>query len=165
MKPAWDALSTEYADHARVVVADVDCTVHQDLCGEHGVQGYPTIKYYLGGNAEDYEGGRDADSLKKFVEETLMSSACDSNNKESCDPADLVELENAMALSADERAKIIADGKEAMADAQKAHEKLVEGLQAQFEKSQKDSEAVTAETKKALKWVKAVKEPKTKDEL
>ena len=31
----------------QVLIADVDCTVHQVLCGQHGVQGYPTIKYYL----------------------------------------------------------------------------------------------------------------------
>ena len=71
MKPAWDQLGGEYKDSSSVVVADVDCTVESELCQEHGVQGYPTIKYWLDGEVKDYQGGRDFASLKKFVEDTL----------------------------------------------------------------------------------------------
>ena len=46
MKPAWDQLSDEFKSSKTVVVADVDCTVHKDLCGKYGVRGYPTIKYF-----------------------------------------------------------------------------------------------------------------------
>ena len=48
MKPAWDQLSDKYTDHKSIVVADVDCTIHKDLCSKYGVKGYPTIKYFTG---------------------------------------------------------------------------------------------------------------------
>ena len=53
------------------MVGDVDCTVHQALCGDNGVRGYPTIKYWKAGAESAYQGGRDFDALKKFVESTL----------------------------------------------------------------------------------------------
>ena len=33
MKPDWDRLGDDFAGSKTVVIADVDCTVHQDLCG------------------------------------------------------------------------------------------------------------------------------------
>mmetsp|Transcript_32323 Transcript_32323/g.84763 ORF Transcript_32323/g.84763 Transcript_32323/m.84763 type:complete len:143 (-) Transcript_32323:1563-1991(-) len=75
MKPAWDQLGAEYASSSSVVVADVDCTVEQDLCSDYDVKGYPTIKYWKSGESpekgSDYNGGRDFDGLKKFVEDEL----------------------------------------------------------------------------------------------
>ena len=47
MKPAWDQLMEEFKDSKTAVVADVDCTVEEELCSTHGVQGYPTIKYFM----------------------------------------------------------------------------------------------------------------------
>jgi len=84
MKPAWDQLGAEYAASSSVVVADVDCTVEDELCQQQGVQGYPTIKYWDGsGDAKDYNGGRDFDSLKSFVGDNLEVK-CDVNDQEKC---------------------------------------------------------------------------------
>lgn len=52
-KPAWDSLGKEYADHANILIGDVDCTVSKELCGEMGVSGYPTIKYWVDGGGKD----------------------------------------------------------------------------------------------------------------
>merc|ERR1712118_286986 len=74
MKPAWDQLGDEYAASSSVVVADVDCTVEQDLCQKYDVKGYPTIKYFPSespATGSDYQGGRDFDGLKKFVSDEL----------------------------------------------------------------------------------------------
>jgi len=74
MKPAWDQLGSEYASSSSVVIADVDCTVESDLCGDYDVKGYPTIKYFTSESPEkgsDYSGGRSFDDLKSFVSETL----------------------------------------------------------------------------------------------
>ena len=74
MKPAWDQLGDEYASSSSVVIADVDCTVEQDLCSKYDVKGYPTIKYFTADVDEkgaDYSGGRDFDGLKKFVADNL----------------------------------------------------------------------------------------------
>jgi len=74
MKPAYDQLGDEYASSSSVLIADVDCTVEQDLCGEYDVKGYPTIKYFTSETSEkgdDYQGGRDFDGLKSWVSENL----------------------------------------------------------------------------------------------
>ena len=71
MKPAFDQLAAEYESSSSVAIVDVDCTVHQDVCSKHGVQGYPTIKYWLDGEVKDFNQGRTYDDMKKFVSETL----------------------------------------------------------------------------------------------
>ena len=86
MKPAWDQLGDEYAASSSVVVADVDCTVEQDLCSEYDVRGYPTIKYFTAetdAKGDDYSGGRDFDALKDFVAENLEVK-CLLDNTEGC---------------------------------------------------------------------------------
>ena len=95
MKPAWDQLGDEYASSSSVVIADVDCTVEQDLCSKYDVKGYPTIKYFTSetdDKGDDYQGGRDFDGLKKFVSETLEvkclladDSGCSDKEKEFMD--------------------------------------------------------------------------------
>ena len=67
MKADWEALGDEYASSSSVLIGDVDCTVETALCSEMGVSGYPTIKYWKDGKANDYQSGRDAVSLKKVV--------------------------------------------------------------------------------------------------
>ena len=79
MKPAWDQLGDDYASSSSVVIADVDCTVEQDLCSKYDVKGYPTIKYFTSETdekGEDYGGGRSLDDLKKFVADTLEVKWC-----------------------------------------------------------------------------------------
>ena len=74
MKPAWDKLGDEYADSSSVLIGDADCTgTGEVLCKANDVKGYPTIKYFVDGdtNGQAYQGGRDYDSLKAFVEESL----------------------------------------------------------------------------------------------
>lgn len=126
MKPAWDRLGDDYHGHKKVVVADVDCTQHQGLCGKHGVQGYPTIKYYTDEYPDGtaYNGGRDFDALKKFVEETLNTGpSCSPEAKESCDPEDLKILEESEAMSKKERNAKLREMKESIkAKTQRAKE-------------------------------------------
>jgi len=165
MKPDYDKLMAEYKDSKTVVVADVDCTVHQSLCSEHGVRGYPTIKYYQGGEPEDYKGGRSYKDIKKFIDDNLMEPACDSNNKDSCSADQLKLLAEAEALSpADRKAKIDSIKADIKAT-EKKHEDLLESLQKQYKESQESTEKKVADLKKSMKWLKAVKEAEKKDEL
>lgn len=76
MAPAWQQLGETFnAESSSVLIADVDCTADgESLCEEFGVGGYPTIKYFVDGDVsvgQDYQGGRDFDSLETFVRETL----------------------------------------------------------------------------------------------
>merc|ERR1712167_192396 len=164
MKPAWDKLGSEFADSKHVVIADVDCTKHQGLCSQNGVRGYPTIKYWAGGDAEDYKGGRSFDGMKKFVEESL-GPICSLDNKDACKPEQLKELEAAAAMPADERAAEIKDLEGKIKAAQKGHEDLLESLQKQFEESKKSSEKTVAKLQPRLRTLKSVAKAGKKDEL
>lgn len=53
-------------------VANVDADEHKDLGKRFGVQGFPTLKWFdgkPGSTPEDYKGGRDLESLQKFITE------------------------------------------------------------------------------------------------
>jgi protein disulfide-isomerase A6 len=112
MKPAWDQLGGEYKDSSSVVIGDVDCTQNdgKPVCTRFGVRGYPTIKYFSGSTGPDgeaYRGGRDFDTLKKFVVDNLGPS-CGPDNRDLCDNAQLAVLDEAAALSVEARASEIA---------------------------------------------------------
>eukprot|EP00210_Caulerpa_lentillifera_P007336 g7012.t1 len=68
LKPEWEKAATELS--GKVKVGAVDCTAHESVCREFGVQGYPTLKYFgmdKSTGAEDYPGGRDASSIVSFA--------------------------------------------------------------------------------------------------
>jgi len=110
MKPAWDSLGDEFADSSSVLIADVDCTADgKELCEKNGVQGYPTVKYYKDGDievGEDYQLGRDFDTLKGFVEDSLLTKCLIADPTGSgCDEKEQGYIEKMKAKSGDERSK------------------------------------------------------------
>lgn len=125
----------EFKDSPGVVIADVDCTVHQGLCGQHGVQGYPTITvFYAEGNKEPYNGGRDFASLKRFVEQKLDTlPACSLANKDDCLPHEREILEASEKLSKGERGAKVKE-LEASIKEKKAKAKELEKEAKQLEK-------------------------------
>jgi len=53
-----------------VLVGKVDCVDHQELCAEQGIQGYPTLKFFVDGVYKgDYRGHRTVVELAHFIEE------------------------------------------------------------------------------------------------
>jgi protein disulfide-isomerase A6 len=64
--PAWDSAAGEAQDGIKF--GKIDCTAHQSICGNYGVQGYPTIKAFVNGKAEDYSGAREKSSFLSFAE-------------------------------------------------------------------------------------------------
>jgi thioredoxin domain-containing protein 5 len=75
LAPTFDQLAEKYNiedNKANVVVAKVDCTQESPLCKEHGIQGYPTIKFFHKEmKGVKHSGARDLETLKKFVETRL----------------------------------------------------------------------------------------------
>lgn len=112
--PDCEKLATEYENRRSVRLAQVDCTSQggQGLCGKYSVQGYPTIKVFKfksGGSksGEDYNGPRDYNGIKRYIEANLAGPECSLEDKEGCDKEELVILEESEKMSTgDRRAKI-----------------------------------------------------------
>ena len=77
LQPEWEASARRSKD---VKWAKVDCTQNQSVCGQFGVQGYPTIKAFTPGarsssDAIPYEGGRTQSDLSNFAEGLFAKNA------------------------------------------------------------------------------------------
>lgn len=86
LKSDWEQAATELK--GKVKVGAVDCTAHESLCGEFGVQGFPTLKYF-GSNKkhpEPYNGARDAASIVAFALVKWSSQAPPPEVKELTEP-------------------------------------------------------------------------------
>jgi len=160
MKPAWEKLGKKYKNSKTTVIGDVDCTVHEELCSRFEVQGFPTVKYFKGGDAQDYEGGRSFDDLSKFTQEELTSPICTASDLDACNDEQKALLEKWGAVSAEERADYVKKAEQEIKDLDAAHEKLVEGLQAQYEKSMEDTAAKKKELRAPLGLIKGIKSGK-----
>jgi hypothetical protein len=169
MKPAWDKLVADFEGSKTALVADVDCTAAgKPLCDSNGVQGFPTIKWGDPNALEDYQGGRDYDALKKFADENLKP-VCGPSNLDLCDDEKKKEIEELMALSAEDLDSKITEGEGKIEAAEKLFKDELEKLQKNYEKLMKDKEATIAEVKASglglLKSVKAAKKAGGKEEL
>lgn len=168
MKPAWDKLAAKYADSATALVADVDCTSEgKPLCEEHGVQGFPTIKWGDPSALEAYEGGREYAELLEFAEENLKP-LCSPTNIDLCDDDKKKQINDLMAMSADDLSAEIEKKDAELKEAEATFDAEVQKLQEKYEQLEKDKTAKQKEIKDSgLGLMKAVKASKAsgKEEL
>jgi protein disulfide-isomerase A6 len=105
MAADWEKLGASYKDSETVLIVDVDCTADgQSTCQSHGVQGYPTIQYFMAGSkkGKPYQQGRDFNSLKQFVESTLNKATCNAKTGAGCAPNEKQFLEKQKGKSPEE---------------------------------------------------------------
>ena len=70
----------------RTFVAHVDATAHQSLASQYGIQGFPTLKLFVGGKLKsDYNGQRDANSIKDFIRTNLPPKVVESSLRQLTD--------------------------------------------------------------------------------
>jgi len=147
MKPDWDKLMEEFADSATQLVGDVDCTAEgKPLCDAHGVKGFPTIKWGDPSDLQDYQGGRDFDSLKKFADENLKPM-CSPTNIDLCDDAKKKDIKKFLDMDKDKLAKLISAEEKKITDAEEKFKKEVEKLQATYQKLMADKDATEEKVK------------------
>jgi len=72
LAPVYEELAHEFASAKdKVIIAKVDADAEKSLGKRFGVQGFPTIKFFNGKDdkPQDYNGGRDLESLSAFLTE------------------------------------------------------------------------------------------------
>ncbi|KAF2762724.1 disulfide isomerase TigA [Pseudovirgaria hyperparasitica] len=77
LAPIYEELGTAFKAGDKVTIAKVDADAHKDLGKRFGIQGFPTLKWFDGksDSPEDYNGGRDLESLTQFVTEKSGAKA------------------------------------------------------------------------------------------
>lgn len=83
LAPTWDDLAMEVnVAGGKVKVGKVDCTLETSFCSEHGVRGYPTIKFFSH-NTEGvkYAGKRTIEDFRSFLEEQLGKEEAENAEK------------------------------------------------------------------------------------
>jgi len=168
MKPAWDKLMKDFEGNNGVIVADVDCTEDgKQLCEDHGVEGFPTIKWGDPSSLEDYEGGRDYEDLSTFAKENLKPM-CSPSNIDLCTPEKKAQIEELQKMSKEKLDEQIAEQEKLLSEANDNFEKEVEKLQAKYEELEKEKTETIKKIKESglslIKAVAAYKE-KNKEEL
>ncbi|XP_037938554.1 thioredoxin domain-containing protein 5 homolog [Teleopsis dalmanni] len=75
LHPLWEQLAEimNVKDAPTVIISKVDCTEHQDLCNEHEVTGYPTLRFFKRGETGSikFKGTRDMPAITDFINQQL----------------------------------------------------------------------------------------------
>jgi len=159
MKPSWDKLMKKFAGHDSALVGDVDCTAEESkaLCEEHGVQGFPTLKWGDPSALEDYEGGREYEDLETFAEENLKAM-CSPKNLDLCDADKKAEIEKFMKMSLADLESAIEKKETESKEAEETFDEAVKALQERYEELEKAKTEKQKEIKDSgLGLMKAVK--------
>lgn len=166
MKPAWDKLMKEYEGDKTALVADVDCTAAgKPLCDEHGVRGFPTIKWGDPSALESYSGGRDFNALKKFAQDNLKP-LCSVANIDLCDEDKKKLIQGYQAMSAADLSAKVASLEKDMKEVGETFDAEVKQLQAKYEELEKTKTERLKEIKDSgLSMMKSVLGSKSKEEL
>jgi protein disulfide-isomerase A6 len=77
LAPVYEELAQVFASSKDVQIAKVDADAEKSLGKRFGIQGFPTLKWFDGKSEkpEEYKGGRDLESLTKFIAEKTGAKA------------------------------------------------------------------------------------------
>ncbi|KDN45589.1 protein disulfide isomerase [Tilletiaria anomala UBC 951] len=67
----YEVAATELKNES-IKLAKVDCTEEQDICSEHGVEGYPTLKVFRKGTPTEYTGPRKSDGIINYMRKQAL---------------------------------------------------------------------------------------------
>ncbi|KAJ3113427.1 protein disulfide-isomerase precursor [Phlyctochytrium bullatum] len=71
LAPEYEVAATSLLSQ-NIKLAKVDCTVETDVCSEHDIRGYPTLKVFRKGKSADYKGQRKSDSIVSYMKKQAL---------------------------------------------------------------------------------------------
>lgn len=149
----------DFEGDATKLVADVDCTTDdgQALCEQHGIEGFPTLKWGDPMALEDYNGGRDYEELKAFADENLKPM-CSPANIDLCDDDQKATIEKFQAMSTEDLSAAVEEATTKLSENEEFLMAEIEKLQEKYESLMKEKEekdkAITKDS--GLGYMKAV---------
>ena len=71
LAPKYESLASNFAGESDVVIAKIDAAEYHALARDHGVSGFPTLKFFPSGSSEavDYSGVREIEDMTIFINE------------------------------------------------------------------------------------------------
>ncbi|CAD7942210.1 unnamed protein product [Amoebophrya sp. A120] len=83
LEPEYAKAATMLADEEiKVPLVKVDATVETKLASDHGVNGYPTLKWFVGGKPNDYDGPRDSAGIVTWIKSMTGPAVVEGEPKE-----------------------------------------------------------------------------------
>ncbi|KZT39638.1 protein disulfide isomerase [Sistotremastrum suecicum HHB10207 ss-3] len=76
LAPHYDEASVTLKPQG-IKLAKVDCVDQAELCQQHGVSGYPTLKVFRNGTPTDYSGPRKADGIVSYMVKQSLPAISD----------------------------------------------------------------------------------------
>jgi len=145
-----------YEGHATTLVADVDCISEgKELCEQHGVEGFPTIKYGDPSDLQDYEGEREFDDLKVFAGN--LGPMCSPANLDACDDEKKAKIKELQAMEPSLLTEKVEVQEGRIKELETEFQTLMEELQKKYEAAEKKkTEEVKAIKDGGLGLMKAV---------
>lgn len=134
LKPDWDWLSNEYANHPTKLIADVDCTTTDGtkLCKKYGVTGYPTLKYGTDmDNLMTYDGKHTRVALAEHVEDKLVVE-CGPSNIDLCDDATKEKIQSYVEMPFQDLTDAVRAVDISLADSKAEFNEKLQALQRQY---------------------------------
>lgn len=150
MAPAWEQVASEWKDHAVGLVGEIDCTApeSESLCEVFGVEAFPTIMYGDPSSPDEYQGGRDYESLSQFAKENIGKPVCSISKPDACSEEDQKKISDLKAKSKDELLTAAGEVDDKVGEAQAELDEFIEKINDQYEE-------VTAEFNKKMEKLKA----------
>lgn len=68
MAPDYSKLGAKvHGESSNIKIAKLDATEHKERSTEHGIQGFPTLKFFIKGQPIDYQGARELDPIYNWI--------------------------------------------------------------------------------------------------
>lgn len=73
LAPTWKQLAEVLKNKVNIVEVNCDVTDNKPKCREQGIQGYPTLLFYQGGERVEYRGERSLAALESFATKAALA--------------------------------------------------------------------------------------------
>jgi protein disulfide-isomerase A1 len=83
MAPDYSKLGEQvHKESSDIFIAKLDATEHKTVSGEHSIQGFPTLKFFINGSPIDYSGAREKDAMYNWIQKKTGPASKHLTNEE-----------------------------------------------------------------------------------